>query len=113
MFMRSGYSAQTRSSRSTEHHHTGADMLRGPIAMPGRLARKAGAGALGLERRCVDAVELDHVAAGVERPVGGDGLADALDRHAVPAVADGHRLGRVQPPVVLAHVREWKDIGAR
>src|SRR5215211_8960559 len=103
MFMRSGYSEQTRSSGDTQHHHLRADVLCGWLDVAGRLDRKAGAGALGLERRRIEAVELDDVAAGVEGPVGRDGLADALDRHAVAAVAHGDGLGRVQPPVVLAH----------
>src|SRR3954452_9979510 len=106
MFMRSGYSAQTRSSGGTQHHHLRADVLWGWLDVAGRLDRKAGVGALGLERRRVDAVELDDVAAGVEGPVGRDDLADAFDRHAVTAVAHGDRLGRVQPAVVLAHIRQ-------
>src|ERR1700679_1250960 len=88
MFIRSGYSAQTRRTRSvggtggagggetdsgTEHHDHAADVLVGRLDHERRLGAKAGLHALALEFGDAEQGELDRVALDGEpprRPVG-------------------------------------------
>src|SRR6478672_2919724 len=90
MFIRSGYSAQTRSTRSgTEHRHRRPDVLVALGNADRRLGAQAVRGRLGLEPGDVEAVELDDVDAGAARAAGRDDRPDALDRGPVAVVAHG------------------------
>src|SRR3984957_5138895 len=110
MFIRSGYSAQTRRTRSvdgtseggggetdsgTQHHHQAADVLIRRLDHKGRFGTKAGLQALALELGDVDASELDHVTFD-GGPTGGA---------SVTAIAD---IGRDTPPRALDHDTPWQ-----
>src|ERR1700685_4199644 len=104
MFIRSGYSAQTRRTRSaggtgggggeedsgTQHHHQAADVLIRRLDHKGRFGTKAGLQTLALEPGDPDASELDHVAFD-GGPIGGA---------SVTALAG---IGRDAPPRALDH----------
>src|SRR5436190_18993650 len=105
MFIRSGYSAQTRSwGSATEHHHHAADMIEGRVdhgpadrlqPSGSRLALKSGR----TEAIEPDPVDLDGQAAG-----GSNDFTVALEH--IPIVLGPHRgrSARVDHAVGLAHV---------
>src|SRR6476620_6207124 len=106
MFIRSGYSAQTRSTRSgTEHRHRRPDVLVAFGDADRRLGAQPVRGRLGLEPGDVEAVELDDVGARAARAARGDDRPDALDRGPVAAVADGDGRTGVDDAVDLGLVR--------
>src|SRR5919201_4771311 len=103
MFIRSGYSAQTRSVRSaTEHHHRRADIVDGRLQATRGLGAQAEGGGLRCQGRGVEPVELDYVVGHRARAVARDDLADTLDRRAVAEVAHRDRAACVYAPADLA-----------
>src|SRR4051794_10624780 len=109
MFMRSGYSAQTRRTPSaTEHHHCRTEVGVRLAYADARLGLESGGGALGLELGRGERGQLDGVPRGARAPVGGDRLADALEHDDVAARADRDREGEVAPAVALADVRRQR-----
>src|SRR4051812_3069352 len=112
MFIRSGYSAQTRSVRpasGTQHHHRRADVVVGLGDRARGLDAQPGIGALGLERRGLEAVEADDVLLDGPPARGVDGLADATDHGAVRLLADADRAAGVDDAVDLADVGQRRQ----
>src|SRR5580704_19698363 len=103
MFIRSGYSAHTRSS-ATEDHHLAARIVRGlgHVLMPPR--SEPGGGALALEILDRELVEVDQVL--LDRPLARQGhcLAPALEHEPARVGAHRDRLARVHDPVLLTQV---------
>src|SRR5437879_18512 len=72
MFIRSGYSAHTRSTRGergegvsrTQHHHRAARVLVGSRNLARGLHAQAGGGALALQLARAEALQSDHIAFG-------------------------------------------------
>src|ERR1700729_486427 len=107
MFMRSGYSAQTRSvggASGTEHHHRAPDVVLGGRDLHPAGGPQAGGLALGLQDVGGDVVEVDEVLLGAQLTVGGDRLAAALEHEAVAVWPHGHWPAAVDDAVVLGHV---------
>src|SRR5271154_1155991 len=103
MFMRSGYSAQTRSAcvgeraalagaaaSGTKHHDDAADVIVGRLDSARRLRRQPAREPLALELLRAPAIELDDVALArgarrLQRPAGRNQDPCALDSDAAPA----------------------------
>src|SRR5919108_4225294 len=114
MFIRSGYSAQTRSVRSaTEHHYRRADVVDGRLQATRGLGAQAEGRGLRGQGRGVEPVELDDVVGHRPRAVAGDDLADALDRRAVAEVAHSDRAACVYDPADLAEVGQRRLVVLR
>src|ERR1700759_1520530 len=115
MFMRSGYSAHTRSVRSgsgTKHHHRAPDVLLGGGDLhPAGRAQARGL-ALALEQVWIHAVEADEVALDAQLTVGGHGLASALKGEGVAFSAHGDRPAAVDDAVALGDIGERPRKGA-
>src|SRR3954469_14457878 len=115
MFMRSGYSAQTRSVRpsrgpsATQHHHGGPDVGLGLGDRARALDPEARRLALGLERRGVEVVEADAILLDGEVAGRVDRLAQAADPRAFGFLVHGDRPARVDDPVDLADVRRGRQ----
>src|SRR5919198_3482161 len=109
MFIRSGYSAQTRRTRAsaTEHHHRGADVLLSLRDLAARQHAQPGGARLGLERRGGEVVEADDVALDAPAAVVFDDLVQALDGHGVALLAQRDGAAGVDPAADLA------DLGQR
>src|ERR1022692_3681911 len=116
MFIRSGYSAQTRSEApvsDTEQHHRATDVVPARRdARPTRLTHSHRS-CLSLQLRRVEAIELDHVVLHRAPPVGGHGLPTTLQRETVTLGADRRRVARIHDAVELADVRkrDWRVLG--
>src|ERR1700727_2645625 len=94
MFMRSGYSAHTRSVRGasgTEHHHGAPDVVLGGGDLQPASRPQAGGLALALQDVGVHAVEVDEVLLGAQLTVGGNRLAAALEHEVIAVGAHRHR----------------------
>src|SRR3954453_18917031 len=105
MFMRSGYSAQTRRTPSaTEHPPRRAEVRVGLGDAAPRLRAEPGEGALGLELARGQRRQLDHVALRAGAAVGVDRQPDALEHDDVAARADRDGEGLVAPAVALPDV---------
>src|SRR3954469_38325 len=103
MFIRSGYSAQTRRTLSaTEPHHRRAEVGVRLGDAGARLGAQPCGRALVLELVRGEGGQLDRVAGRAGAAVRGDGLADALEHDHVAARADRDREGQVAPAVALA-----------
>src|SRR3954453_6980533 len=112
MFMRSGYSAQTRRTPSaTEHHHRRAEVRARLGDLAARLGAQPGDHALALELAGRQRGERDRVLLAVARAVGGHAEADALEDDRAAALADGDRIGEIAPAVVLADIRRQGVVG--
>src|ERR1700760_4653658 len=103
MFMRSGYSAHTRSS-GTQDHYLAPRVVLGRRHAPARPRREAQGGRLALESTCRQAVQKDDVV--LDGPLAGgvDRLAPALEHEPGALGAHRRRLARVDDPVLLADV---------
>src|SRR5580704_7001481 len=98
MFIRSGYSAHTRSS-GMEDHHLAADVVR-RLAHPASLhAGESGGPALALEAPCGEPIEANQVAFDGSLARHRDRLAQALEHEAVGIGADRDRSARVHDAV--------------
>src|SRR3954470_8474647 len=112
MFIRSGYSAHTRSVRSaTEDHHRRADVDVGGRDAPHRARLEAQRLGLRLELLGVQAIETDDVVALRARAAGPVDLAQAVDGGAVALVDHGQRARRVAHAIDLAQVRLGQRVG--
>src|SRR5258707_9180103 len=110
MFIRSGYSAQTRRRSGTEHHHHAADVIwsRRDHEAPGR--RKTRSAGLGLELIRGQRVDPDLVPLDRTPAVAFDGFATALEHEPVVVLSDRGRLAGIQDAVELPDVRKWAPI---
>src|ERR671930_347035 len=105
MFIRSGYSAQTRRVRSgTEYHHCRADVLERLRDAPPRLGAQAERRRLVLELLGLDAIELDDVVQRREGAIDRDDLAHPVDRGTIAEVAHRDRAAGVDDAFDLAEV---------
>src|SRR5215218_3722873 len=108
MFIRSGYSAQTRSTEpvpaddevvevvlATEHHHRGADVLERRRDLERWLRAQSVRLRLRREPLGAQRAELDHVVLARPGAVRGDDLPDPLDPHRARALAHRDGLGEV------------------
>src|SRR3954451_3032466 len=113
MFMRSGYSAHTRSVRplvsATQHHHRRADVLVRLGNRAGAVDAEPGRGALVLERRRLEVVEADEVLRDGALAGGVDGLADPADHGPLRLIVDGRGSAEIDDAVALAEVRERRQ----
>src|SRR5438874_210279 len=109
MFIRSGYSAHTRSS-GTEDHHLAARVVIGGrnTSAPGR--GEAGRGSLALEPASSQAVQADDVVLDDPLARRGDRLAPALEHEPGAVGPHGGGLARVDEAVLLAHVGQRGDL---
>src|ERR1700729_2459910 len=100
MFIRSGYSAHTRSS-ATEDHHLAARVVVRLVHAVTAGRREPGGGALALEILDRDLVQADEVLRDGSFPRPRNRLAPALEHE--PAVIGAHRdrLARVNHPLAL------------
>src|SRR3954467_13442768 len=114
MFMRSGYSAHTRSVRplvsATQHHHRRADVLVRLGNPAGAVDAEPGRGALVLERRRLEVVEADEVLRDCALAGGVDGLADPAGHGPLQRIVHGHRAAGVDDTFDLAEVRPRRQI---
>src|SRR5579863_3742975 len=108
MFIRSGYSAQTRSVRGsgTEDHHLAADMLLGRRDAANRVGAEAGPLAGLLQTLNAEDVERDAIGARGAGALRVDGFAPALEHERVAVARDCGRLAEIGPAVLLGDVRQ-------
>src|SRR3954454_1710312 len=99
MFIRSGYSAQTRRTSATEDHHLGGDVLGGLGDVAQLLGLEVVLGRLVREPSRGDDGELDDVVAAHALAARPDPLAHALDGGGLVVEADRDRLRDVGPTV--------------
>src|SRR6185437_16792268 len=123
MFIRSGYSAHTRSSRAisgTEHHHAAGDVLVGGRQDARRLLPQARLGALAAEHRDGHEVELDQVA--LRLPGGVPGALERPGRSRLvlaedPPLAFDHdapaRLGHAERAAEVERAVDARALGSR
>src|SRR5690348_7235557 len=104
MFMRSGYSAQTRSS-GTQHHHLAARIVLGGRHVRPPAPLEAERNPLALEPSHGQPVKADDVLLDGHVTLEAHDLATSLEHEAAPVRADRRRLARINDPVDLAHVR--------
>src|ERR1700749_90261 len=104
MFIRSGYSAQTRSTggTGTQQHHLAADVVVGRSDGRPPAATQSDALRLGLELVTGQAVEPDHVLLDRSRARRADPLAPALEHKPFAVGAHGRRQAPVHDAVDLA-----------
>src|SRR5437868_10898435 len=113
MFIRSGYRAQTRSSRpggmvarfsGTEDHHLAAGVVLGGRDRDPPRGLEPGFGGLALDLRGKHSVELDGVRLHGPAPVGRDRLPPALEYKSVTIGPDRRGVAGVDHAVALAHI---------
>src|SRR5271154_3045034 len=131
MFMRSGYSAQTRSAcvgeraalagaatSGTKHHDDAADVIVGRLDSARRLRRQPGRDPLALELLRAHAIELDDVALArgarrLPRPAGGNQDPFALDSEAAPAPPPAGGSAKKESPVLACRPRRGASVPGR
>src|ERR1700721_931604 len=102
MFIRSGYSAQTRSvgSGTERHHHARAVVVGRRNLRPAR-GPQPGIGPLTLHRLGGDAVETHFVELNGQLAAGTDRFAPSLEHEAAVALTDRGRATAVDDPVAF------------
>src|SRR5579859_5919392 len=107
MFIRSGYSAQTRSWCSgTKHHHSTPDVVDGrrDLFPPGRTQSTGPRFALDLPG--VHLIEPDPIELARHRAVGAHNLTLALEDEAIAVSSNRRRAARIEHSIELANVRQ-------
>src|SRR5689334_3051394 len=102
MFIRSGYSAQTRSVSGTQDHYFAADVVVGRGHRASLIGSQSSGCGLALELGGDEAVEMDHVVFNCVSAFGRDRLAPALEQKAVVDRPHCGRLARVDDAVEFA-----------
>src|SRR5437763_239535 len=114
MFIRSGYKAQTRSSRpcaplsppsGTENHHLTTRVVLGSRDRGSDGRPEPHLGRLTLDLGGKNAVKPDDVRFHRYAPVGRDRLPPSLEHESVTVGADRRRVAGVHDPIALTHVR--------
>src|ERR1700729_1587406 len=104
MFIRSGYSAQTRSRRSgTEHHHLGADVFLGRRNLRQSARRQPGRSGLALELLDAETIEMDPINLRRHLARGRHDLALAFELEPFALGADRGRAARVNDAADLTY----------
>src|SRR5437764_5848698 len=106
MFIRSAYSAHTRSASGTEHHHHTADMVRGRRDRGSADRFQPGLRSLAFELVRRQRVDPDQVLFDGPPSVALDRLPAAFEHEAGSVLADRGGLARIDDSLELADIRQ-------